>query len=176
MDRNAVTEVRDERGEHPVTGRDPADAEARARSVFVRALGRVEDSIYALVGILLAIAAVILTVSAVGSAYGELIHSADPTSVVVVLLDKGLVMFMVAELLHTVRITIREHTLAAEPFLIVGLIAGIRRVLVLTAETTQQTVTQEIDLAILVALILVMSVAILFWRRSVAAEHQPPSA
>jgi hypothetical protein len=33
-----------------------------------------------------------------------------------------------------VQVTFREHTLAAEPFVIVGLIAAIRRILVLTAE------------------------------------------
>lgn len=146
----------------------PGPAEPRGRAVLVRALGTVEDGIYALVGILLAVAAVILTVNAITSTYDELSRSLDPTSVVVTLLDKGLVMFMVAELLHTVRITIRQHTLAAEPFLIVGLIAGIRRVLVLTAESTQQTTAQEVELAILVALILVMSIAILMWRRSEA--------
>lgn len=126
----------------------------------------VEDSIYVLVGLLLAIAAALLIVSAAISAYNQFVHSVDALQVVVTLLDKGLVMFMVAELLHTVRITLREHTLAAEPFLIVGLIAGIRRVLVLTAETTERTAQQGVELAILVALILVMSIAILVWRRS----------
>ncbi len=126
----------------------------------------VEDSICVLVGLLLAIAAALLIVSAAISAYNQFVHSVDALQVVVTLLDKGLVMFMVAELLHTVRITLREHTLAAEPFLIVGLIAGIRRVLVLTAETTERTAQQGVELAILVALILVMSIAILVWRRS----------
>lgn len=148
--------------------------EGRARAVFVNTLGRAEDLIYALVGILLAIAAVILTVDAATSTFSELTHSVGATSVVITLLDKGLVMFMVAELLHTVRITIRQHILAAEPFLIVGLIAGIRRVLVLTAESTQQTSAQEVELGILVALILVMSVAILMWRRSGYAVEDKP--
>ncbi|MFF2467607.1 phosphate-starvation-inducible PsiE family protein, partial [Streptomyces mirabilis] len=49
-------------------------------------------------------------------------------------LDNGLVLFIVAELLHTVRLTILNQTLDAEPFLVVGLIAGIRKVLIVTAE------------------------------------------
>ncbi len=144
----------------------PALREGRLRGGFVRAMEHVEDSICVLVGLLLAIAAALLIVSAAISAYNQFVHSVDALQVVVTLLDKGLVMFMVAELLHTVRITLREHTLAAEPFLIVGLIAGIRRVLVLTAETTERTAQQGVELAILVALILVMSIAILVWRRS----------
>jgi hypothetical protein len=41
---------------------------------------------------------------------------------------------MIVEILYTVQVSFREHALVPEPFLIVGLIAGIRRVLVLTAE------------------------------------------
>ena len=48
--------------------------------------------------------------------------------------DQVLLVFMIVEILYTVQISFREHALIPEPFLIVGLIAGIRRVLVLTAE------------------------------------------
>jgi hypothetical protein len=41
---------------------------------------------------------------------------------------------LVIELLYTVQVSFREHGLIPEPFLLVGLIAAIRRVLVLTAE------------------------------------------
>jgi hypothetical protein len=36
---------------------------------------------------------------------------------------------MIVEILHTVRISLRSHILVAEPFLIVGLIAAVRRIL-----------------------------------------------
>ncbi len=45
------------------------------------------------------------------------------------------------EILHTVRLSIRSHTLVTEPFLVVGLIASIRRILVVTLEAT--TLTKE---------------------------------
>jgi len=41
---------------------------------------------------------------------------------------------MFAEILYTVQVSFREHALVPEPFLVVGLIAAIRRVLVITAE------------------------------------------
>ena len=44
---------------------------------------------------------------------------------------------MVVEVMHTVRVSFRSGTLVCEPFLIVGLIASIRRVLVITLETSQ---------------------------------------
>jgi len=53
---------------------------------------------------------------------------------VVNLLDQILLILLVIELLYTVQVSFRERGLIAEPFLVVALIAVIRRVLVLTAE------------------------------------------
>jgi hypothetical protein len=50
-----------------------------------------------------------------------------------------LVVLMLVEILHTVRISIRSHVLVTEPFLIVGLIATIRRILVITLEAANLT-------------------------------------
>ncbi len=46
---------------------------------------------------------------------------------------------MLVELLHTVRISIRSHSLFVEPFLVIGLIAIIRRTLVLTLQAEDFT-------------------------------------
>src|SRR5450631_3079479 len=139
------------------------------RLKVVSAIDRLEDAMYSLVAILLAVTALLLVWSAVSSSIADLQHSSDSLSIVLSLLDRGLILFMVVELLHTVRITLHGHELTAEPFLIVGLIAAIRRVLLLTAESgTQFRFDQQgAELIILVSLILVMSVAILIWRRSV---------
>jgi hypothetical protein len=49
---------------------------------------------------------------------------------------------MLVEILHTVRISIRSHILViTEPFLVVGLIASIRSILVITLEAA--TLTKE---------------------------------
>ncbi len=138
------------------------------RETAVRWIERMEEGIYLVVSVLLALAALFLLISAASSAIHDLRASHAPTTVVIDVLDNGLVLFMVAELLHTVRITVRDRSLAAEPFLIVGLIAGIRRVLILTAQsdTNFQWNPQGIQLLILVFLVLVMAVAILVWRRS----------
>ncbi len=52
---------------------------------------------------------------------------------------------MLVEILHTVHASIRTGTLLCEPFLIVGLIACIRRVLVITLETSQITQPDKWD-------------------------------
>jgi hypothetical protein len=54
-------------------------------------------------------------------------------------LDELLVVLMMVEILHTVRISIRSHILVTEPFLVVGLIASIRRILVITLQAATLT-------------------------------------
>ncbi len=97
----------------------------------------IEDGIHLVVAALLVLlAGGILTV---GGVVNDVIRSVQggpyrEEAVVLSALDNSLVLFIVAELLHTVRLTIRNRTLDAEPFLVVGLIAGIRKVLIVTAE------------------------------------------
>jgi uncharacterized membrane protein (DUF373 family) len=58
---------------------------------------------------------------------------------VVEVIDQLLVVLLLVEILHTVRISIRSHTLVTEPFLVVGLIASIRRMLVITLDAANLT-------------------------------------
>jgi len=53
------------------------------------------------------------------------------------LVDQILLILLVIELLYTVQVSFRERGLTAEPFLVVALIAVIRRVLVLTAQVPE---------------------------------------
>ena len=104
-----------------------------AREWVARAFTRAEDVVYVGVGVLLAFSALALLV-ATAVAFVQSVLSGSLTGRVVELLDQVLLVFMIVEILYTVQISFREHALIPEPFLIVGLIAGIRRVLVLTAE------------------------------------------
>ena len=56
------------------------------------------------------------------------------TTAIFEMIDRLLFVLMLIEILHTVRIFIRSHMLVVETFLIVGLIARIRRMLVLTLQ------------------------------------------
>jgi uncharacterized membrane protein (DUF373 family) len=60
--------------------------------------------------------------------------SGAPFEGIVDVLDRTLIALMIVELLYTLQVSFREHTLVPEPFLVVGLIAVTRRILVLTAE------------------------------------------
>ncbi len=53
---------------------------------------------------------------------------------VVELLASLLLVFIFTEIINTIRVVIDEKILVAEPFLIVGIVAAIRRMIVLSAE------------------------------------------
>src|SRR6204780_1283143 len=101
-------------------------------------ISQTEVAIYSGLAILLAITAFVTIANAAEGLYLAIRHwslSAQPIR----LLDELLVVLMMVEILHTVRISIRSHVLVTEPFLIVGLIASIRRVLVITLEAATLT-------------------------------------
>ncbi|HXW62867.1 MAG TPA: phosphate-starvation-inducible PsiE family protein [Candidatus Acidoferrales bacterium] len=96
-------------------------------------LGKTEGVIYSVLWVLLFIAALATAANAgkmLWKGLGHWVMAADTLLV----LDQLLVVLMLVEILHTVRISIHSHYLITEPFLVVGLIASIRRVLVITLE------------------------------------------
>ena len=66
---------------------------------------------------------------------GLLKHGLDARLIVSVV-DHLLLVLVLVEILHTVRQSIEARELQAEPFLIVGLIATVRRILLVTLETS----------------------------------------
>lgn len=147
----------------------------RTQGLAARAIDLVEDGIYIVVAILLLGAAAFALWSTISTLITDVqqlgaAKNPDPVTIVTDILDKGLILFIIAELLHTVRVTLNERALVAEPFLIVGLIAGVRRLLILTAQATQSPNAfrwnpQGIELLLLIVLIMVMTLAVLLWRR-----------
>lgn len=106
---------------------------ASARAFVARGFTYVEDVVYVGLGVLLAGAAVVLLADGAAMFVRTLIAGELPAHVID-LLDRILLILMIAEILYTVQVSLRAHALVPEPFLVVALIAGIRRVLVLTAE------------------------------------------
>jgi uncharacterized membrane protein (DUF373 family) len=136
---------------------------------IVRAIEIGEDSIHAIVSVLLLVLGVALVVDTVHHTVVILAGAYNLPVIVLGVLDETLLLFIIAELLHTVAIALRHRgALDPEPFLVVGLVAGIRRVLILTAEAEQsfRWNPEGIELLILMALILVMAVTTYVWRNS----------
>ncbi|GAC1422865.1 MAG: hypothetical protein NVSMB5_16500 [Candidatus Velthaea sp.] len=134
-----------------------------------------ERAIFFLIGIMLFAAAMTLLVRAVGVLW-LLIASPAASTIAAgsAFLDIILLVLMVVELAYTVMLSLRGVVLSAEPFLIVGLIAVIRRILVITVGEVRgdsggpSTLAQgsAIELAILTSVVLafVISITLLRWR------------
>jgi uncharacterized membrane protein (DUF373 family) len=152
--------------------------EARIRVGYCDYLSLVEVGIYILLGTLLALAAV-LGVAGAFSLVVTAIHNWTGTEEIFELIDRLLLVLMLLEILHTLRISIRSHALVVEPFLVVGLIASIRRILVLGMQAEALTKKENwagegqalfqasmIEFCVLGLVIAVLVGAIFFLRKS----------
>lgn len=110
----------------------------RVRGIVVQGLAVVEDVVYVGLGVILAISAFALLFSALKGFVTAVSAPALPTQIVG-LLDQILLILLIIELLYTVQVSFREHGLVVEPFVVIALIAVIRRILVLTAELPKLT-------------------------------------
>jgi hypothetical protein len=113
--------------------------------------------------------------------FGQAVLAGEVSSRVVGLLDRILLILMIVEILYTVQVSFREHTLIPEPFLIVGLIAATRRILLLTAEfsklleqgeTAFRNAMWELGLLTMMVLVLVISVVLLRRRSEKAVAEK----
>jgi uncharacterized membrane protein (DUF373 family) len=96
----------------------------------------IEAGLYIGVGVLLAAAAIAVLYDS-GLALWRGIGNRSLTDYALLVLDQLLFILVLVELLHTVRISIRSQEIVIEPFLIVGLIASVRRVLVTTMQAAK---------------------------------------
>ena len=135
-----------------------------------------EQAVYVVIGGMLVLA---LILALLGS-FTLLFQGArdlSRTDAIFQIIDRLLFVLMLVEILHTVHASIRSGTLVCEPFLIVGLIACIRRILVITLETSQITQPERwgtgnmplfqasmIELGVLALLIVVLVGSIRFTR------------
>src|SRR5208282_3565190 len=115
-------------------------AEQKLRAHFGDYLGNAEIVIYSVLAVLLFVTALATIANAGRLLWDGLGHWTIAAQTLRVL-DQLLVVLMLVEILHTVRISVRSHILVTEPFLVVGLIASIRRILVITLEAA--TLTKE---------------------------------
>ena len=138
-----------------------------------RGILRAEQLIYGIAAVALVAGAAALLVQAVVDFVG---HLDDVVVAATELLGVLLLVFVFVELLGAVRVTIREQKLVAEPFLLVGIIASIKEiVLVAGAERPEDEgheafVEAMVEVGVLAAVILILAIAALLLRRR---EREP---
>ncbi len=165
--------------EEPLAGGDVADRDVtRLSATAGRVVLNIEIVTYIVLALMLAVAA-LLGMGGVGLSLIDAARHVRDSQGLIVAMDQLLFVLMVVEILHTVRVSFRAGKLAAEPFLIVGLIASIRRVLVITLESSRANQVGDwteaargrldasmLELGVLGGLILIMVVSIALLRRS----------
>jgi uncharacterized membrane protein (DUF373 family) len=139
-----------------------------------RAFMGAEQLIYGIAAIALVAGAVALLVEAVVSFLDSVGN--DVVAAATELLGVLLLVFVFVELLGAVRVTMRERRLVAEPFLLVGIIASIKEIVVVAgAENPEQQGWQAfgqamIEVGALALVILVLAISSLLLRRR---EREP---
>lgn len=97
-----------------------------------------ESAVYAAVGVLLGAAAIAVLFEACAIMWQGIAQQTLASSGLQEL-DALLLVLVLVEILHTVRISIGSKEIILEPFLIVGLIASVRRVLVIAMQASKLT-------------------------------------
>jgi uncharacterized membrane protein (DUF373 family) len=177
-DLNAVGgAVRDDVARADSTGSGSSDDDRPPRYVRIgnALLAITEDAIYVGIAVVLSVAAGALLISA-GRGLTHLNEGTPATEVVLSVLDTLLLVFIVVELLFAVRVILGRREVVAEPFLIVGIIASIKEIIVLSVEAADYVGKDDkffhaiIEVGVLGLLVLVLAVAAILLR---AKEKEP---
>jgi len=134
-------------------------------------LEHMESIVLFVIALVLAVLAVLLLFSSVQALYVAVVGGAIRDQAIEIL-DSVLLVMMTMEIVYTVTLSIKSHKLVAEPFLVVGAIAAIRRMLVITAESTkienQPALFQStlIELGLLAVTIVLIAASVYILRRS----------
>ncbi len=153
----------------------------RGASIAAMWLHRAESIILVLIAIVLILLALLLLAN---SALGlvKLLNpgtQGDIRALAIGILDTVLLVMMTMEIVYTVAVSLESHSLVAEPFLIIGAIAAIRRMLVITAESAapggapgftatnpDEYIPLLVELALLALIVIAMAGSIYVLRRS----------
>ena len=153
----------------------PRENQARERVGDI--FGFAEDIFYVLIAGALVIAGGIYFVDAVSSfikGYGDTTMS----TLILDLLDGLLLVFILTELIHTIRAVIDEKVLVSEPFLVVGIVAAIRRLVVVSAQAKDLFGKPEfsdamLEMSVLTGTIILLALAIFLLRHTTHSEPIP---
>jgi uncharacterized membrane protein (DUF373 family) len=149
------------------------------KRVFTGILDTFERIAYVAIALALSIPIVMLVFSAALRMLE--VYEVGVLETALTVLDRVLLAFIFVELIDTVRVTVRERGIfIAEPFLLVGLIAVVRRILLLTAEieraSAEEFQNMLIELGVMTGLVIVLTGALYFTRRMRLSEKELESA
>jgi uncharacterized membrane protein (DUF373 family) len=104
-----------------------------------------ETVVYAIAFLLLVSAAVLVVIGGGQAVVQAATGKVDTLQGGVLVLDRVLMVLIIAEIAATLRTVLIYHEIVAEPFLFIGLIASVRRILMVTAAAEQPHSNQELN-------------------------------
>ncbi|MDT5194002.1 MAG: hypothetical protein QOH20_756, partial [Mycobacterium sp.] len=142
---------------------DETENEEERQRLADRVLSGFEDAVYWAIAVVLVAGSVALLVAQFNTMLR--LRSAPASTVMLEILDGLLLIFIFVELLYAVRACLRSHEIVAEPFLIVGILAGIKEIVVLSVEAA--TILEKgpefsravVEIGVLGAVVLVLALA-----------------
>ncbi len=152
---------------------EPNEQGERQNVIVTHVFTQVEHWITIGIGAILVVTTLLLLTGTLAGVLDALRHW-PVTDNLFLIVDKLLLTLMLVEILHTVRQSVASDQIAIEPFLIVGLIACVRRILIVTVEVSNQTKNEDlmhfqqamIELGVLGGLVLVLILSIFLSRKS----------
>ena len=93
----------------------------------------------------------------------------DRMNALIEIISKNLLLLMIIEILVSVKISIKERKVSSVSFFIVGLIASIRRILIISVETVYEHTNfcqYMIEIGVLVGLSIIFVIAIVLLRKN----------
>jgi uncharacterized membrane protein (DUF373 family) len=124
-------------------------ARRRGVTASIWGLEHAQDFVTIVVGLVLIVLAATLIVSGVISFVTDAVHHSISLAAIN-LLDRVLLVLILVEIVHTVVLSLQAHRLVAQPFIIVGLVAVIRRILFLLSN---QATISSAELGLLIAMV-----------------------
>lgn len=161
---------------------DADTKDAVMREKVSDAFGYAEDFFYVAVAGALVIIGIVYFAYTAYEFVTRAIDGGDLPKLVIELLSGLLLVFIFTEIIHTIRAIIDEKILVAEPFLIVGIVAAIRRMVVLSAEASELLGKPAFsdamtELGVLAVMVLLLGLTVFLMRRTESSEpvsdHEP---
>ena len=160
---------------------DQGDGDEEDRQRFAdRVLGFLEDVIYWAIAVVLIVGSIALLVAQFNTMLR--LRNTPASTTMLEVLDGLLLIFIFVELLYAVRACLRSHEIVAEPFLIVGILAGIKEIVVLSVEAATllkdgpQFSRAVVEIAVLGVVVLVLAIAAFVLRERRRTRGDPAEA
>src|SRR5262245_2801349 len=153
------------------------ERQQRARRLTAEVFRYTEHLFYVGVAVALVAAGLALFAAIIHAFYGGM-RAGNVSGSVLPFLDGLLLVFIISEIIHTVRAVVAENVLTAEPFLIVGIVAAIRRLIVASAAAKEHLGRAEfthlmLEIGVLGATVVALGFTIYLLRHTTRSEPRP---